>query len=90
MGGLVERLACGLAEGAVVVDPAVMAAYRFDMAGFCEAGEPAVLVFPSTVEEVRHVMCTATELGVPVVPQGRGPGSRGRRTRWTAASCCRW
>lgn len=77
MGGLVERLACGLAEGAVVVDPAVMAAYRFDMAGFCEAGEPAVLVFPSTVEEVRHVMCTATELGVPVVPQGARTGLSG-------------
>lgn len=77
MSELVERLAVGLPEGAVVVDPAVTAAYRYDMAGFCEAGEPAVLVFPSTVAEVQHVLRTASELRVPVVPQGARTGLSG-------------
>ncbi|WSL77265.1 FAD-binding protein [Kitasatospora sp. NBC_01266] len=77
MSELMDRLRAGLPEAAVVVDPAVTAAYRYDMAGFCEAGEPAVLVFPSTVEEVRHVLRTASALGVPVVPQGARTGLSG-------------
>jgi len=74
---LVHRLRAGLPEDAVVVDPDVTAAYRHDMAGFCEAGVPAVLVFPDTVEQVRHVMRTATALRVPVVPQGARTGLSG-------------
>lgn len=74
---LTSRLAAGLPEGAVVVDPAVTGAYRHDMAGFCEAGEPAVLVFPRTVEEVQHVLRTASGLRVPVVPQGARTGLSG-------------
>ncbi|GAA2823863.1 FAD-linked oxidase C-terminal domain-containing protein [Kitasatospora paracochleata] len=77
MGGLVERLRRGLPEGAVAVDPDVMAAYAHDMAGFCEAGEPAVVVFPETVAQVQHVLRTATELRVPVVPQGARTGLSG-------------
>jgi len=77
MGDLVDRLAKGLPDGAVAVDPDVTAAYARDMAGFCVAGEPAVLVFPETVEQVQHVMRTATELRVPVVPQGARTGLSG-------------
>jgi len=77
MGDLTDRLLRGLPEAAVVVDPEVTAAYRHDMAGFCEAGEPAVLVFPETVEQVQHVLRTATELRVPVVPQGARTGLSG-------------
>ncbi|WP_354641439.1 FAD-binding oxidoreductase [Kitasatospora camelliae] len=77
MGDLVERLAQGLGEGAVAVDPDVTAAYAHDMAGFCEAGRPAVVVFPETVEQVRHVLRTATDLRVPVVPQGARTGLSG-------------
>ncbi|WP_031067330.1 FAD-binding oxidoreductase [Streptomyces sp. NRRL WC-3742] len=77
MGELVERLELGLPDGAVVVDPDVTAAYRRDMAGFCEAGEPAAVVFPETVEQVQHVLRTATELRVPVVPQGARTGLSG-------------
>ncbi|MFJ9693179.1 FAD-binding oxidoreductase [Kitasatospora sp. NPDC101183] len=77
MGELVERLGLGLPGGAVVVDPDVTAAYRRDMAGFCAAGEPAVVVFPETVEQVQHVLRTATELRVPVVPQGARTGLSG-------------
>ncbi|MFG2694709.1 FAD-binding oxidoreductase [Kitasatospora sp. NPDC048407] len=77
MSELVERLSNGLPDGAVAVDPDVTGAYARDMAGFCEAGEPAVLVFPETVEQVQHVMRTATELRVPVVPQGARTGLSG-------------
>ena len=47
------------------------------MASFCEAGTPAVVVLPRTVEQVQHVMRTATELRVPVVPQGARTGLSG-------------
>ncbi|MDH6576293.1 FAD-linked oxidase C-terminal domain-containing protein [Kitasatospora sp. MAP5-34] len=77
MGDLTGRLLLELPPGAVVVDPDVTSGYRRDMAGFCEAGEPAVLVFPETVEQVRHVLRTATELRVPVVPQGARTGLSG-------------
>ncbi|GAB2687885.1 FAD-binding oxidoreductase [Kitasatospora kifunensis] len=77
MSELTNRLVAGLPAGSVVLDPAVTEAYRHDMAGFCEAGEPAVLVFPSTVEEVQHVLRTASELRVPVVPQGARTGLSG-------------
>ena len=72
-----DRLSAGLPAGSVAVDPDVTAAYRYDMAGFCEAGIPAVVVFPETVEQVQHVMRTATELRVPVVPQGARTGLSG-------------
>ncbi|MFJ2578482.1 FAD-binding oxidoreductase [Kitasatospora aureofaciens] len=77
MGDLTDRLAQGLPPGAVVVDEDVTAAYRHDMAGFCAAGTPAVVVFPETVEQVQHVLRTATELRVPVVPQGARTGLSG-------------
>lgn len=72
-----DRLLAGLPAEALAVDPDVTAAYRYDMAGFCEAGAPAVVVFPETVEQVQHVMRTATELHVPVVPQGARTGLSG-------------
>ncbi|WP_431679490.1 FAD-binding oxidoreductase [Kitasatospora sp. KL5] len=77
MGDLVDRLVSGLPEAAVAVDPDVVASYAHDMAGFCEAGAPAVVVFPQTVEQVQHVLRTATELRVPVVPQGARTGLSG-------------
>ncbi|MFI9319577.1 FAD-binding oxidoreductase [Kitasatospora aureofaciens] len=77
MSDLTDRLAQGLPAGAVVVDPDVTAAYSHDMAGFCAAGAPAVVVFPETVEQVQHVLRTATELRVPVVPQGARTGLSG-------------
>ncbi|MFD5084480.1 FAD-binding oxidoreductase [Kitasatospora sp. NPDC058201] len=77
MSDLTDRLAEGLPPGALAVDPDVTAAYSRDMAGFCEAGVPAVVVFPETVEQVQHVMRTATALRVPVVPQGARTGLSG-------------
>ncbi|MFF4805369.1 FAD-binding oxidoreductase [Streptomyces sp. NPDC001351] len=76
-GNLVDRLLGGLPAEAVLTDPDVTASYANDMASFCPAGTPAVVVLPRTVEEVQHVMRIATELRVPVVPQGARTGLSG-------------
>ncbi|MFE2149628.1 FAD-binding oxidoreductase [Streptomyces lavendulae] len=75
--GLVQRLREGLPPGAVLTDPQVTASYATDMASFCAAGTPAAVVLPRTVDQVRHVMRTATALRVPVVPQGARTGLSG-------------
>ncbi|MFD5557847.1 FAD-binding oxidoreductase [Streptomyces sp. NPDC127068] len=74
---LVDRLLAGLPAGAVHTDPDVTASYARDTASFCAAGVPAAVVLPRTVEQVQHVMRTATELRVPVVPQGARTGLSG-------------
>ncbi|MFD5732099.1 FAD-binding oxidoreductase [Streptomyces sioyaensis] len=74
---LIARLRAGLPDEALLTDPDVTGSYAKDMASFCEAGTPAVVVLPRTVEEVQHVMRTATELRVPVVPQGSRTGLSG-------------
>jgi glycolate oxidase len=76
-GNLLDRLKAGLPADAVLSDPDVTASYANDMASFCAAGTPAVVVLPRTVEQVQHVMRTATELRVPVVPQGARTGLSG-------------
>ncbi|MFJ8074680.1 FAD-binding oxidoreductase [Streptomyces sp. NPDC096176] len=77
MDDLLERLRTGLPAEALITDPDVTASYGNDMASFCAAGTPAVVVLPRTVEQVQHVMRTATELRVPVVPQGARTGLSG-------------
>ncbi|MGA5501181.1 FAD-binding oxidoreductase [Streptomyces umbrinus] len=77
VGSLVDRLLAGLPAEAVLTDPDVTASYANDMASFCEAGTPAVVVLPRTVEQVQHVMRVATELRIPVVPQGARTGLSG-------------
>ncbi|MEV5429635.1 FAD-linked oxidase C-terminal domain-containing protein [Streptomyces sp. NPDC052701] len=81
-GDLVGHLLNGLPAEAVLTDPDVTASYAHDMASFCPAGTPAVVVLPRTVEQVQHVMRTATALRVPVVPQGARTGLSG------AANAC--
>ncbi|MFJ2290983.1 FAD-binding oxidoreductase [Streptomyces sp. NPDC087894] len=77
MDALLERLRVGLPAEALITDPDITASYAHDMASFCDAGSPAVVVLPRTVEEVQHVMRTATALRVPVVPQGARTGLSG-------------
>ncbi|MFD8728107.1 MULTISPECIES: FAD-linked oxidase C-terminal domain-containing protein [unclassified Streptomyces] len=77
MSDLLERLRTGLPAEALITDPDVTASYAHDMASFCAAGTPAVVVLPRTVEQVQHVMRTATELRIPVVPQGARTGLSG-------------
>ncbi|MGX2996959.1 FAD-binding oxidoreductase [Streptomyces sp. JNUCC 64] len=74
---LVSRLLEGLPANAVLTDPDVTASYARDTAGFCPAGSPAAVVLPRTVEQVQHVLRTATDLRVPVVPQGARTGLSG-------------
>lgn len=74
---LVSRLRDGLPDDAVLTDPDVTATYAHDMASFCPAGSPAVVVLPRTVEQVQHVLRTASALRVPVVPQGARTGLSG-------------
>ncbi|WP_328771257.1 FAD-binding oxidoreductase [Streptomyces sp. NBC_00286] len=76
-GNLLDRLLARLPAEAVLTDPDVTVSYANDMASFCEAGTPAAVVLPRTVEEVQHVMRIATELRVPVVPQGARTGLSG-------------
>ncbi|MFB6709464.1 FAD-binding oxidoreductase [Streptomyces sp. NPDC056333] len=77
MDDLLERLSAGLPAEALITDPDITASYAHDMASFCDAGAPAVVVLPRTVEQVQHVMRTATALRVPVVPQGARTGLSG-------------
>ncbi|MFJ7944339.1 FAD-binding oxidoreductase [Streptomyces sp. NPDC096354] len=77
MDDLFERLSAGLPAEALITDPDITASYAHDMASFCDAGAPAVVVLPRTVEQVQHVMRTATALRVPVVPQGARTGLSG-------------
>lgn len=76
-GNLVDLLLSGLPAETVLTDPDVTASYAHDMASFCPAGAPAAVVLPRTVEQVQHVMRTATALRVPVVPQGARTGLSG-------------
>ncbi|MFE7131170.1 FAD-binding oxidoreductase [Streptomyces sp. NPDC057638] len=77
MDDLLERLRAGLPPETLITDPEVMVSYARDMASFCAVGSPAVVVLPRTVEQVQHVMRTATALRVPVVPQGARTGLSG-------------
>ena len=74
---LTERLREAIPTEALLTDPDITSSYAHDMAGFCPAGTPAAVVLPRTVEEVQHVMRTATEFGIPVVPQGARTGLSG-------------
>ncbi|MFB7369097.1 FAD-binding oxidoreductase [Streptomyces sp. NPDC056222] len=71
------ELRAGLPAEALITDPDVTASYANDMASFCTAGTPAAVVLPRTVEQVQHIMRTATALRVPVVPQGARTGLSG-------------
>ncbi|CAL9434377.1 putative FAD-linked oxidoreductase [Streptomyces sp. enrichment culture] len=77
MSDLVSRLREGLPAEAVLTDTDVLASYAHDMASFCPAGTPAAVVLPREVEQVRHVLRVASELRVPVVPQGARSGLSG-------------
>ena len=77
MDDVIAELMAGLPANAVLTDPDVIAGYAHDMASFSAAGTAAVVVRPRTVEQVQHVMRTATAFRVPVVPQGARTGLSG-------------
>src|SRR5437588_11599553 len=61
----------------VTTDPDVLEAYRFDQAGFCDAGRPIALARPQYTADVAQVLRFAYEQRIPVVPQGARTGLSG-------------
>ena len=74
---VVRRLAEGLPPEALVTDPAILESYRYDRAQFCPAGLPAAVVLARETAHVQHALRVASELRVPVVPQGARSGLSG-------------
>ncbi|GHG82488.1 FAD-binding oxidoreductase [Streptomyces griseocarneus] len=74
---LLAALAEALPPQALGTADVELALHSHDAAPFSEAGRPAVVVRPETVEQVRHVLRVARALGVPVVPQGARTGLAG-------------
>ncbi|MFE1791580.1 FAD-binding oxidoreductase [Streptomyces sp. NPDC059525] len=74
---LLARLRSALPAEALLTGPAELAAHSRDTAPFSASGTPAVVAVPRTAEQVEHIMRTAYELDVPVVPQGARTGLAG-------------
>src|ERR1700722_12542672 len=75
--GLVSALGRGLPPGRLVTDPDVLAAISHDEAEWAPAGRAVAGVRARTEGEVRHVVRTCAQFGVPVVPRGAGTGLSG-------------
>jgi glycolate oxidase len=67
------------AAGEVLVDPDLLASYRFDQAapGLLPAGTPVAVARPTSTAEVQAAVRAAAAHGVPVVPRGAGSGLSG-------------
>jgi glycolate oxidase len=74
---LLSELASVLDDSSIVTDPDRLASYRHDMAPGVPAGEPQVVVFPRSTEQVSSVMAACHRRRVPVVPRGGGSGLSG-------------
>lgn len=74
---LADALRAQIPARFVVTDPDRLASYRHDMATFCPSGTPAVAVLARETAHVQHVLKVASELAVPVVPQGGRTGLSG-------------
>ncbi|MFW5899291.1 MAG: FAD-binding oxidoreductase [Jiangellaceae bacterium] len=77
MADVVTALRAGIPDGSVLDDPDRMDSYRYDRALFCPAGMPAAVVLARERAHVEHTLRVASELGVPVVPQGARSGLSG-------------
>jgi glycolate oxidase len=77
VGAVRDALSAELSEGALVVDPDVVGAYRADRATPVVPGEPAALVRARDTADVQAVLRVASALRVPVVPRGLGTGLSG-------------
>jgi glycolate oxidase len=74
---IATRLREVIDPGRVITDPDRTESYRRDHARLCAAGHPAAVVLPVTTAEVAAVLRLASQLGVPVVPQGARSGLSG-------------
>src|SRR3954466_8077374 len=76
-GTVVAALAAGLPPETLVTDPDLLESYRYDRAQFCPAGIPSAVVLARETAHVQHALRTASDLRVPVVPQGARSGLSG-------------
>jgi glycolate oxidase len=74
---VLHELAAALPDGALVLDPDVIEAYRRDRADTVRPGRPLALVRAGGTDDVRAVLRTASRHRVPVVPRGAGSGLSG-------------
>ncbi len=77
---VLDELVAVLPQGAVVVDPDVVEAYRRDSADTSVPGWPLALVRATCTADVQEVLRFATRHRVPVVPRGAGSGLSGGAT----------
>lgn len=74
---LIDRLTEIVGADQVLVDPAVMDAFRRDMTPLAPAGMPRAVVRPGSTAEVAAVVAACAAAGVPIVPRGAGSGLSG-------------
>lgn len=74
---MISELSTGLPDIALVTNTDSMAAYRFDLARFVEAGVPIAVVRPTETGHVAHAMAVAAKHRIPVVAQGARTGLAG-------------
>ena len=72
-----DALAATLTPGALLTDPAGVAAYRFDFTADEDAGMPLGVVRASTADDVQATVRWAGAHGIPLVPRGAGSGLSG-------------
>jgi glycolate oxidase len=74
---IVRMLRDRLPAASVITDRDMLASYRFDRAMLCDAGWPAAVVLARSTAEVSATLSVASELRVPLVPQGARSGLSG-------------
>lgn len=74
---LLARLADGLPEDRLVIDPDVLASLSHDHAEWAPVGRAAVGLRAHSEAEVAHAVRVCAQLGVPVVTRGAGTGLSG-------------
>ena len=72
---VVQELSTLLGERHVLHMPYDLALYEYDAS--IERGQPEIVVFPSTTQEVAAIVKIAARHGVPIVPRGAGTGLSG-------------
>ncbi len=77
---MLQRLIDQLPEGAVIIDPDILASYRQDRAADPNAGTPVAVVRPRCTQDVQAVLRWASAHKVAVVPRGMGTGLSGGAT----------
>jgi glycolate oxidase len=73
----VDELVSALPPGAVLTDPDILEAYRFDWSRDSSAGKPLAVVRATDVGQVQEALRWATRHRLPVVPRGAGTGLAG-------------